>query len=144
MYVGLFAWRYGYVPRHDNPEGRSITELEYRKAIELDKDVRIFLARDQAAWPTHMTDMYTGEGETGARIRQFRSELEEQWMVSFFHTAADLASLVAAALNQALLASQEQLALEVSVASRRRPGSGPPTDGEAEGRERNFERHHTQ
>lgn len=29
LYVGLFAWRYGYVPPpHENPEQRSITELE--------------------------------------------------------------------------------------------------------------------
>ena len=29
MYVGLFAWRYGYVPKTENPEQKSITELEY-------------------------------------------------------------------------------------------------------------------
>ena len=34
LYVGIFAWRYGYVPQEDNPEGLSITELEYRKAQE--------------------------------------------------------------------------------------------------------------
>lgn len=32
VYVGLFAFRYGYVPpaQHHNPEARSITELAYR------------------------------------------------------------------------------------------------------------------
>jgi Domain of unknown function (DUF4062) len=34
VYVGIFAYRYGYVPKEENPEGRSITELEYRKAGE--------------------------------------------------------------------------------------------------------------
>jgi len=29
LYVGLFAWRYGYVPEEANPEGLSITEMEY-------------------------------------------------------------------------------------------------------------------
>lgn len=33
IYVGILAWRYGYVPLHDNPNKRSITELEYRKAV---------------------------------------------------------------------------------------------------------------
>ena len=27
LYIGLFAWRYGYVPLDDNPDGLSITEL---------------------------------------------------------------------------------------------------------------------
>ena len=32
IYVGLFAWKYGYVPEDGNREQRSITELEYREA----------------------------------------------------------------------------------------------------------------
>lgn len=32
IYVGLIGWRYGYQPDQDNPEHRSITELEYRQA----------------------------------------------------------------------------------------------------------------
>jgi hypothetical protein len=31
-YVGIFAWRYGHVPEDSNPEGRSVTELEYLAA----------------------------------------------------------------------------------------------------------------
>ena len=37
VYIGIFAWRHGYVPDEDNPDGRSITELEYRKAQETGK-----------------------------------------------------------------------------------------------------------
>src|SRR5512143_3882901 len=51
VYVGIFAWRYGYVPQKNNPEGRSITELEYRKAQEERKPCLIFLLSDQAPWP---------------------------------------------------------------------------------------------
>jgi hypothetical protein len=43
--VGIFAWRYGYIPAQDNPERKSITELEYRKAAELGKPRLIFLFR---------------------------------------------------------------------------------------------------
>jgi hypothetical protein len=32
IYIGIFAWKYGYVPSEDNPEGKSITELEYLAA----------------------------------------------------------------------------------------------------------------
>ena len=32
VYVGIFAWRYGYIPPQDNPKQRSVTEMEYREA----------------------------------------------------------------------------------------------------------------
>lgn len=32
IYLGIFAWRYGYIPDDDNPERKSITELEYEAA----------------------------------------------------------------------------------------------------------------
>ena len=39
VYVGVFAYRYGYVPEgHDI----SITEMEYNRAVELDKPRLIF------------------------------------------------------------------------------------------------------
>jgi len=36
IYVGIFALKYGYIPKEDNPDCLSITELEYRKAKEND------------------------------------------------------------------------------------------------------------
>ena len=44
LYVGLFAWRYGYVPSEGNPEHKSITELEYRKASSIREIVPYFSA----------------------------------------------------------------------------------------------------
>jgi len=38
-YLGIFAWRYGYIPREDNPRKLAITELEYREALRLNPDV---------------------------------------------------------------------------------------------------------
>jgi hypothetical protein len=43
LYVGLFAWRYGFVPESDNPDHRSITEMEYREALARGKDCIILL-----------------------------------------------------------------------------------------------------
>jgi len=34
IYVGIFAWRYGYIPPEDNPEKLSITEREFREAVK--------------------------------------------------------------------------------------------------------------
>jgi len=32
IYVGILAWRYGFIPNKENPGRRSIIELEYRRA----------------------------------------------------------------------------------------------------------------
>src|SRR5436309_8833027 len=34
IYVGVFAHRYGYVPKDNNPQQISITEMEYNRAVE--------------------------------------------------------------------------------------------------------------
>src|SRR5918911_5551658 len=34
IYVGVFAHRYGYVPKDDNPRQISVTEMEYERAVE--------------------------------------------------------------------------------------------------------------
>src|SRR5262249_59468981 len=56
IYVGIFAWRYGYVPTEDNPHAQSITELEYRKAVESNKHPLVFLVDEDAAWPRQFMD----------------------------------------------------------------------------------------
>src|SRR5437588_11852855 len=50
LYIGLFAWRYGYVPSEGNPEHKSITELEYRTAIKTGKCCLIFILAEDALW----------------------------------------------------------------------------------------------
>jgi len=59
VYVGIFAWRYGYVPMEDNPEKKSITELELNEADRLGKPRLIFLLKGTGAWPANMMDATT-------------------------------------------------------------------------------------
>src|ERR1700716_16952 len=67
LYVGIFAWRYGFIPLgHD----RSITELEYRAAGEAGKDRLIFLLDQDAPWPPAQME----QGRGGARLRRLRKE----------------------------------------------------------------------
>src|SRR5262245_28722261 len=56
IYVGVFALRYGHVPAKGNPERRSVTEQEYRKAGELGLPRLVFLTDDQCSWPLSMVD----------------------------------------------------------------------------------------
>src|SRR5260370_15076309 len=40
LYIGIFAWRYGYVPKGSE---RSITEKEFREAVRCEKATLLFL-----------------------------------------------------------------------------------------------------
>jgi HEAT repeat protein len=99
LYVGIFAWRYGFIPKENNPQHQSITEREYRKAIETGKPTLIFILDETAQWPMTATDMFTGEGNGGSSIRVLREELGLQTTVSFFKTADDLAAKVSQAVS---------------------------------------------
>ncbi len=63
VYVGIFAWRYGFVPAQGNPQKLSITELEYRHALKLKKPCLIFLLSEDTHWSPHFMDSQTGEGK---------------------------------------------------------------------------------
>jgi hypothetical protein len=102
LYVGLVGWRYGYVPDDDNPDGRSITELEYRQAQASRLPCLTFLADRNAPWPDEHRDSRTGENEDGKRIADFRADLENARLVSYFRTPDHLAGLVSVAVQRCL------------------------------------------
>lgn len=90
----------GYVPLEDNPTQKSITELEYRKACDLDKPRFVFLLRPDAEWAPNFIDSHTGEGKAGECIKALRDELGRDKLASFFRTSDELASLVIAAITK--------------------------------------------
>jgi len=103
IYVGLFAFRYGYIPPadHGNPDGKSITELELRRAEADPKTTKlVFLADAKASWPITSTDAWTGDGDSGARIRLLRDDLGQEKLASFFSNPHELASKVQSAVIQ--------------------------------------------
>lgn len=91
LYVGLFGFRYGYIPPDDNPDGCSITELEYRKAVTLGIPRLIFLA-EQDKWPMSKSDAVAHEGNNGALIDKLRAELQQERLVSMFGSPEQLES----------------------------------------------------
>lgn len=92
LYIGIFAWRYGYVPDGYN---KSITELEYRKAVETGKKCLIFLLNEDVPWPIKFID----RGKNEKRIGALKTELSKEKTVSFFKSADELASLVGPAVH---------------------------------------------
>jgi hypothetical protein len=98
-YVGIFAHRYGYIPEKDNPDSLSITELEYRQALESGKPALIFLLSDDAPWLPKYMDTSTGDADGGKRIKTLRTELSKEKLTSLFSSELELASLVNAAVT---------------------------------------------
>jgi hypothetical protein len=92
LYIGIFAWRYGYIPPM---RSSSITELEYREAVANNKDRLIFLLREDAPWPRSLME----RGPGAERIERLRNELSEEHLCSFFSTAQELAALVTSAVS---------------------------------------------
>lgn len=88
-YVGIFAWRYGYIPPG---EKKGITELEYRQAGD-SKILRfIFMLHEDAPWPHSKVE----RGFQAELIENLRRELVESHVVQFFKSPEDLAAKVAA------------------------------------------------
>jgi hypothetical protein len=97
-YVLILGWRYGYVPKEDNPSQLSITELEYEHAIECKKTVLAFLVDPQAPWPPSDMDSASADVVAAAAINRFRSKVGADYLAGVFVSPADLAGQVAAAV----------------------------------------------
>lgn len=110
VYIGIFAWRYGYEPpaEHGNPEAKSITELEYRKADSAKLRKLVFLVHPdtEAAWPDQFKDTKIGGGEGGEKLRRLRNELSREKTCAFFRTPDELATLVLASIMRSGLSGR--------------------------------------
>src|SRR4051812_29221032 len=82
LYVGIFAFRYGYVPPG---ESRSITELEYLYAKAAGKDCLIFLLENGASWPVDRIE-FAAIGE----ITRLREQLRRDHQAATFATETEL------------------------------------------------------
>ena len=89
-YVGLFAWRYGYILSSHH---KSITQLEYEEAAKHNLPRLIFLLSEEAPWPASRID------KDQQKIRTLRQYLETQHIVKYFSSAAQLAAQVTAAIS---------------------------------------------
>jgi hypothetical protein len=119
LYVGIFAFRYGYVPAIDNAEGRSITELEYRKAGDAGVPRLVFLVKDGAAWPTSLIDALSSIDDA-KRIAALRETLKRDHIDSFFESAEELARKVSVAVPIELQRSPvKRMRVDLDAARRR-------------------------
>ena len=83
IYLGIFAYRYGYIP-----EGYdiSITEMEYNCAVERGIPRLIFLMHEDH--PLKAADVERGEGAT--KLDALKERLKGERVVNFFKSPAEL------------------------------------------------------
>jgi hypothetical protein len=124
----MLGWRYGYVPVEDNPDRLSITEFEYRHAIEKQRTVLAFLLDPEEPWPPSSMDSASADAAAADAINRFRIEVGTEFLAGIFSSPADLASQVAAAVaSQGLSASLSEMVLnrsDVNAASMGGFGTG--------------------
>ena len=98
-YVGIVAWRYGYIPEG---ETRSVTHLEYLTARELGIPCYLFLAAPDTQSATGPDDLFPQakrDDDHWPQLLGFRADLERERVVDYFTTPDGLAAKVASALH---------------------------------------------
>ena len=83
IYVGIFAWRYGYIPAGYQI---SITEMEYQRAVERNIPRLIFIMHDDH--PIEESDVETGIG--AEKLEVLKSQVMTEQVVNFFISPEDL------------------------------------------------------
>ncbi|KPA11637.1 hypothetical protein MHK_008166 [Candidatus Magnetomorum sp. HK-1] len=90
IYIGLFAWRYGYIPPNNE---KSITELEYQQATQNNIERLIFILDETASWPPNSIDI------DRTLIAQFKKQLMTNHMVQQFKTPDELKACVSVSMQ---------------------------------------------
>ncbi len=114
LYVGIFAERYGHKPEDQkrNPQGLSITELEYRRALDQKKPVLRYLAHNDHQYKRAQ---FETDPDSRAKLDALKTQMMQGHICGFFKSAEDLRALVVQSL------SQVQIDLRPSAAD-----AGPP------------------
>jgi hypothetical protein len=100
IYIGLFAQRYGYIPDgHDT----SITEMEYRRAVERGIPRLIFISKKKreeiSGTEEELKILLEQTPESREKLDNLKKELERTYVVSYFDEPDDLGQLVMQALQ---------------------------------------------
>ena len=126
-YVGIFAWRYGYVPGAPTPEDPaplvppgvvlpmvdnaiygqvSITEWEFLQATtDTNRPILAFLLEEGVPWPPHLIDGFEPD-TVKDRILDLRRRLQLQRLVAYFKSPEDLEARISAAITTVNMSAQ--------------------------------------
>ena len=89
-YVGLISYRYGQTPKDPerNPEELSLTELEFRRALERAIPVCMFIMSGDHLIPAKAA--YEESEEKQAKLKAFAAQVRENHIYAEFNSALDL------------------------------------------------------
>lgn len=91
VYLGIFGYRYGYIP---DGHSISITEMEYDRAVELNKPRLVFFIHEDH--PVTGRDFETGAGAT--KLQTLKDRIGKARVAAFFKSPDDLRAHVIEAL----------------------------------------------
>ena len=93
IYLGIFGYRYGSIP---DGYDISITEMEYNRAVALNKPRLIFIMDDKH--PVRRNMVETGPG--AKKLEALKDRISKERVVAFFENAYDLRANVVEALSK--------------------------------------------
>ncbi|HJR05730.1 MAG TPA: DUF4062 domain-containing protein [Pyrinomonadaceae bacterium] len=103
IYLGILAYRYGFVPDEDNPQRISITEMEYNRAVERGIPRLIFfMDKTHTITPADMEEDTNDPIEVARRklkLDELKKRAGKERVAGFFKSAADLRAHVIQALS---------------------------------------------
>lgn len=100
IYIGIYAWRYGWVPDFDNPRQVSITELEFDRAVERKasgqlKELLIFIMDESVDVSPANIEM---ADKAQKKLKAFKERASTKRVVGFFKSTEDLQRQISEAL----------------------------------------------
>lgn len=113
IFVGIYAWRYGFVPPGSSV---SITEQEFDEARRLNKQCFCFMVDETMDWP----DEFVESGPGAERLATFKARVEAELVRATFTTPDNLALQVVTSLTRRERGQQKLL---VEAASAMIPGA---------------------
>lgn len=103
IFVGVISYRLGTV---DSTSSKSFVQLEYEKALELDKEIFIYLIDDKNG---KVTPSFVDFGESHDKLESFKSILKERHTIDTFIDEDDLADKLKRKFDELLLEKANQL-----------------------------------
>lgn len=101
LYLGIFAFRYGYIPKINNPEQISITEIEYSFAVKLEIPRLIFfMSEDNHSIFFSQVEM----GNGAEKLRIFKEKIRgDEKVFKIFSSPHDLRASLIHSLHKFLM-----------------------------------------
>ncbi|MFM9959576.1 MAG: DUF4062 domain-containing protein [Phycisphaerales bacterium] len=102
IYIGVYAWRYGWVPDFDNPKSISITEMEFDRARDRKSqgklsDILVFTSHESHPIPNLSAVELSDVAQE--KLRKFKERAVTGRVRSEFRSAEELRGLIGKALR---------------------------------------------